>query len=601
VGKRFEYDHAGRLILEKQLIGANPNDSVIISKMSYNELGQLQQKTLGEVQDVNYQYNIRGWLTQINDPDNLGSKMFGMKLLYSDQNSNLGNSRQFNGNVAAMIWNSTTKSEQGYAFSYDALNRLSGSDYKKVTGGVWTESSAFEEKALMYDVNGNISHLERTSETGNVLADFTYSYKGNQLQNISGGKTSYTYDENGNMKKDGLRGFDITYNKLNLPDTISGGSENISYIYSASGEKLAKKMKDGSFQYYAGNFVYRKDQVLDYVLFEEGKVNRQETGSLVYDYFIKDHLGNTRVVFSQGGTNARVTEYYPFGMDFSTSSRDAQYLYNGKELQDDKLNSTALDWYDYGARMYDPQIGRFSTQDAFAEKYFDISPYQYAANNPVLFIDVNGDSIDVSKMSKEELEIYQSIVTYQNENSKLFSSMYSSLETSKNVYSIQFGQTSKRSDGSMVDGHFVPNEAGGGTITYLKGKDIELQSFDEELFHAYQNDNKDNYCKGWDFNMEFEAKVGVTAIIGEMARPLAYIAGMEDFQLKVGLGDYGNGKMQISPENVTSAKFLINYTTSANSYAEFNKSNNIGNSHYKVSTNVSPYSLKTMVIKAYGK
>ena len=64
-----------------------------------------------------------------------------------------------------------------------------------------------------------------------------------------------------------------------------------------------------------------------------------------------------------------------------------RYKYNGKELD----NDFSLDWYHYGARMYDPQVARFTTLDPQAEKYNFQTPYAYAANNPILFVDVNGE------------------------------------------------------------------------------------------------------------------------------------------------------------------------------------------------------------------
>jgi RHS repeat-associated protein len=93
----------------------------------------------------------------------------------------------------------------------------------------------------------------------------------------------------------------------------------------------------------------------------------------------------------------RPTKYYPFGMVMTQSnpgtSPENKLLYNSKEIQDDVVAGKKLDWYDYGARFYDAQLGRFHTQDRFAEKYLSWTPYQYGGNNPISFIDINGDSI----------------------------------------------------------------------------------------------------------------------------------------------------------------------------------------------------------------
>ncbi len=90
-------------------------------------------------------------------------------------------------------------------------------------------------------------------------------------------------------------------------------------------------------------------------------------------------------------------DFYPFGLTFNSYNRENStpndYKYNGKEEQ----TELGLGWLDYGWRNYDPTIGRFNTIDNFADSYFDLNPYQYGANNPIKYIDVNGDSLMLFK------------------------------------------------------------------------------------------------------------------------------------------------------------------------------------------------------------
>jgi RHS repeat-associated protein len=120
------------------------------------------------------------------------------------------------------------------------------------------------------------------------------------------------------------------------------------------------------------------------------------------------------------------THYYPFGLTMAGISAkgagktENKFKYNGKELQSKEFSDGGgLELYDYGARMLDAQIGRFFTQDRYAEKYYAGSPYSYAANNPIMFIDVNGDSINVAEQYRGQFG--QALESVFGANSKNFS------------------------------------------------------------------------------------------------------------------------------------------------------------------------------------
>ena len=179
----------------------------------------------------------------------------------------------------------------------------------------------------------------------------------------------------------------------------NGENYSVNLEYNASGTKRAKQTKtDGSPHDqtdYIANFVYENNQ-LQFILTSEGRIMKQNEDTYEYQYFLKDHLGNTRISLSQNGNVLQEDTYYPYGMNikglsYSNSCSENKYKYNGKrctersrsELQDD----FGLDWYDYGARFYDPQIARWHVVDPKAEEMNSWSPYNYSFNNPIKFID----------------------------------------------------------------------------------------------------------------------------------------------------------------------------------------------------------------------
>jgi len=132
---------------------------------------------------------------------------------------------------------------------------------------------------------------------------------------------------------------------------------------------------------------------LKYLITEEGRVVKNGA-NWIWEYNQTDHLGDVRTVVRRNATTGLAdlvqdNHYFPFGMlmsDISSSSTDNRFRYNGKEYQ----NDLGLEWYDYGARFYDPALARWHSVDPEAENYYNMSPYCYVGNNPISRIDPDG-------------------------------------------------------------------------------------------------------------------------------------------------------------------------------------------------------------------
>ena len=356
VARTFDYDHANRLkSTTYSLNGATP--TTIVAN-NYNEIGLLEQKQLGldsggsPLQNVDYQYNIRGWLTHINDAERTDpNDYFGMEFYYDygfDVNA-------YNGNIAGVKWQSALDGQtKAYGYTYDPLNRLTGADYiAKGTGGWTQDANRYDVGNLVYDENGNIEQLHRNGllapegiKTYGLMDGLGYTYQGNRLQSVSdsgaagdkergdfydGASSSieYGYDDNGNMDRDDNKGISsITYNYLNLPETVTFQPGNyIKYTYDAAGGKHKQEVYENNTltktTAYLGELIFENGEVA-YMLHDEGRVVPKETGGYQYQYYHKDHLGNIRQTF----TADPITTEYMATMETENDGQESEHFNN---------------------------------------------------------------------------------------------------------------------------------------------------------------------------------------------------------------------------------------------------------------------------------
>ena len=330
----FKYDPAQRLLLQKQTIN-NQATEVIVAN-TYDELGQLIKKGVGNtysspLQEIDYSYNVRGWLKMINDPKaGLGQKLFSMELLYNDPGDNLRNTKLYNGNISQIIWKTASDNkDRYYNYYYDDLNRIKRANYYS-----WNQYSRFNG-SFSYDKNGNLLRLYRKGaivenpEVRNArdygtMDYLNYTYDGNQLTKvkdtgkkqygfIDGATTDqeYRYDLNGNMIADANKGIQkIQYNHLNLPTLVDfGNNKSIEYTYDATGTKIRKRVRNLSAftnTDYAGNYIYENNE-LQFFNHPEGYATPNNLGKFDYIYQYKDHLGNVRLSYTKNPNSNQET------------------------------------------------------------------------------------------------------------------------------------------------------------------------------------------------------------------------------------------------------------------------------------------------------
>ena len=381
---KINYDAGGRMLTIYKNID-NAGSDQLISVNRYNELGQLKTKILGNNLDsLAYLYNIRGWLASINKTfisgtTNPNNNWFGMELGYDRSTcANTATSYtglQYNGNISGILWKSGGDGVgRKYDFTYDNVNRLTGADFNQFTGSIFDKSASidFSVSNLSYDLNGNILFMNQMGfkvGASGLIDQLGYAYQtnSNKLSQVTDavndsasklgdfhykgtkGTFDYSYDVNGNLLTDNNKAIDkINYNFLNLPELVHiNGKGNIQYTYDAAGNKLKKVTTDSTNRHvtttrYMSGFVYQQTDTitspnagadtLQFIAHEEGRVrwafHKYTTGysayGFEYDFFEKDHLGNTRVVLTQ----QKDTALYLASMEAVNRSTEMQLFNN---------------------------------------------------------------------------------------------------------------------------------------------------------------------------------------------------------------------------------------------------------------------------------
>jgi len=404
----YAYDKAGRL--DSVRFNSSPGTNTEAT-YHYFASGKLKQLTLGNspVATLAYNYNERDWLSKV------FSTNFWEHLGYNTQaeiDSIHPVSLQWNGNISWQTYYMNVSGinfpTAGWTYSYDKANRFDTASFGILNYGTWEPITNYSMPKITYDANGNITVLQRNGSAGSLIDNLSYKYRPGTnidtlITNSAGTNTAYTYDSNGNVasdSRDSLAFAIYDINNLPVSEYMLNGTV-IQYGYDVNGQRMEKVKNNSTYTFYinglngdceAISLAQSQDNVVYNILANGDKVSQvcwtYNNGNFAHYYYLKDHLGDVKMIVNSSGSVDSWNDYYPFGMQMDSrngvTSADARYKYTSKERDVE----TGYDYF--GARYYDSRMGRWLSVDPLAEKLPQVTPYNYTLNNPLRIVDPDG-------------------------------------------------------------------------------------------------------------------------------------------------------------------------------------------------------------------
>ena len=412
----YSYDIRGRLVREITFLRDDEGEvSRDTTSYTYDRQGRLSGRSSlsgSRAVGMTDTFTLQGWLssrTWTKDGSFLYKETLrydapttsGTQSLYTGMISE--KNEQFSGPGAGTIFPQYIT--EGYRYDYAGRLVKTGRCYAQTGAG-----ASLNVEDYAYDARGNIITSSTYTGSASPTDSRTHQYSGDRLASVTSGGYQpggvyvetvweFTHDNLGRMTHDGRSGYDISYNYLDLPRKITGNGTTLGkYSYLSDGTLTGTIRTDGTGFVRRGLLTYRKNS--DGSLTFEGadfSAGRMTCGEVIYD--ITDHLGSIKSVVRSGFSTPLVYNIYDaFGKESSTrlcspsgAEPSLRWGFTGKENQSTEFG---ISYVDFGARQYSPALCRWMVPDPLSEKYYGISPYAYCANNPVCFLDINGENYD---------------------------------------------------------------------------------------------------------------------------------------------------------------------------------------------------------------